>query len=338
MYPSTNYRSLLGKDYYFIDLRTPMEYEKATIPGAYSLPILTNEEYRHISTLYDRGQVEEAKKKGVELVSYKLPEIFSTILEKTKEKKVVLFCARGGYRSTVLFTLCRALHVDILKLDYGYKGYRQVILEELPKLVDRCTFINLNGLTGTGKTEILQELKSMGQVLDLEELANHRGSLLGGLGKGPQPGQKMFESLIFEKLLSFEEPTVFVESESSKIGNLYVPQVLYKKYKESPHQIKIRSSREKRIQRIHQDYLPQEDEAKRKEALACVRSMERYINPKKLQHLLERLEQGEVDWVIGELMEKYYDKSYSIGKGNMERVYDNEDSKETALKIGMDYL
>ena len=186
------------ESFILIDVRSPSEFASETIPGAINIPIFDDEERKSVGTTYVQQSTDEAKKMGMIAASKKLPAIYEQISElDEKYDKLILFCARGGFRSSSLVSLFMTVGVNVFKLDKGYKGYRGFINENLPKVIDGVKFVVLYGNTGTGKTDILKFLEEKGQdVLDLETCANHRGSTLGSVGLGNQSSQKMFESLI----------------------------------------------------------------------------------------------------------------------------------------------
>ncbi len=211
----------------FVDVRSPAEFEDSTIYGAVNLALFTDEERKIIGTMYKHDSPADAKQLGVEIVSEKLPILYKEIIRLRKEtgKRIVLFCARGGMRSTSLALLLNGLGEKVYYLKDGYKGYRKVVMNGIDELSNEVTYIVLHGRTGVGKTKILDELTDLGMdVLDLEGGANHRGSLLGGVGLGEQPSTKAFESFIYHTLKNRKTDFIFVESESRRIGKLFVPQ------------------------------------------------------------------------------------------------------------------
>ena len=187
----------LDEDYILVDVRSPGEYLEYTIPNAINIPILDNEERKAVGTVYRQESVEAAKKLGVKIVSSKLPEIYEKILDlKKTNKNIVLFCERGGLRSTTLFELFNSMGVGLKKLNGGYKGYRNLVNKLLPEINSQKTYLVLHGFTGTGKTDILKALTKKGyDVLDLEGKANHRGSILGKVGLDKEIGQNNLKQI-----------------------------------------------------------------------------------------------------------------------------------------------
>lgn len=209
-----------------IDVRSEGEFAEDHIPGAINLPVLNNAERERVGTIYKQVSSFDAKKIGAALVSANISRHIEGILQdRPRHWKPLVYCWRGGGRSGALAHVLAQIGWKVGQLDGGYKAYRRAILEELPTLPARFDWRVVCGMTGTGKSQLLRALKTQGaQVLDLEELAAHRGSVLGNLPDAPQPAQKMFESRVWHALkhLSPDQP-VFVESESRKIGRLRVP-------------------------------------------------------------------------------------------------------------------
>ncbi len=314
----------------FIDLRSEGEFLEATIPGSINMPVLSNEERKIVGTVYVEGDVERAKVLGVGFMSKKLDDYYKKISHLSHEGEVVLFCSRGGYRSTVFFNLLKSLGQKVYKLNFGYKGYRRYIIESLEEEYERFNFVNLKGYTGCGKTEILKRLEKVAQVLDLEGLANHRGSSLGHVGMEPQPSQKMFESLIYEKLESFSNGIVFVESESTRIGSLIVPKKLYDAYTYSKDQVLVNSPMEYRVKRILEEYTGSSNFTD--EILEGLNNLKRYISEGRYENYLKALEEKNYEFIIEDLIVKYYDMNYSI-KGNYSLVVENTNSEKAAKEI-----
>lgn len=209
-----------------IDVRSEGEFAEDHIPGAINLPVLNNAERERVGTIYKQVSSFDAKKIGAALVSANISRHINAImLDRPRDWRPLVYCWRGGGRSGALAHVLAQIGWRVGQLDGGYKAYRRAILEELPTLPARYDWRVVCGMTGTGKSRLLRALQQQGaQVLDLEELAAHRGSVLGNLPDELQPSQKMFESRVWYALkhLSPERP-VFVESESRKIGRLRVP-------------------------------------------------------------------------------------------------------------------
>jgi tRNA 2-selenouridine synthase len=212
-----------------IDVRSPGEFAEDHIPGAINLPVLNDAERARVGTLYKQVSSFEAKKIGAALVSRNIAQHLDTwFADKPKSYRPLVYCWRGGSRSGSMTHILQKIGFPAMQLEGGYKAYRRHVVAELASLPSHLTYHVVCGPTGSGKSRLLQALASQGaQVLDLEMLAAHRGSLLGALPDQPQPPQKSFESAIWSALSGFDPARpVFVESESKKIGALRVPEAL----------------------------------------------------------------------------------------------------------------
>lgn len=215
-----------------IDVRSPSEFAEDHVPGAINCPVLSDEERVRVGTIYKQVNAFEAKKIGAALVARNIAEhIEAQFLDKPRNWKPLIYCWRGGNRSGAMAHILSQIGWHVQKLDGGYKKYRGEVNRALAAWPPRFTFQVVCGMTGSGKTRLLQVLESVGaQVLDLEKLAAHRGSVLGGLPSESQPSQKAFETRIWQLLRGFNPAQpVFVESESKKVGNLRVPEALMQK-------------------------------------------------------------------------------------------------------------
>ena len=212
-----------------IDVRSPGEFLEDHIPGASNLPVLDDAERATVGTLYKQVSGFAAKKIGAPLVWRNVARHLDThFADKPKTWHPLIYCWRGGSRSGSLAYVLQQIGFNAPQLDGGYKAYRRAVLADLALLPTRHRFLVVSGPTGSGKTRLLQSLaRQGGQVLDLEQLALHRGSLLGALPGQAQPNQKSFESAIWNALRRFDPARpVFVESESKRIGALCVPEAL----------------------------------------------------------------------------------------------------------------
>ena len=212
-----------------IDVRTPSEFALDHVPGARNLPVLSNEERAHVGTLYKQVSPFTARKAGAALISANIARHLDIELQdKPRAWRPLVYCWRGGQRSGAFTHVLREIGWDARQLEGGYKSFRRAVVDALPSLVKPFRWLVVCGLTGSGKSRLLVALEEAGaQVLDLERLAAHRGSVLGDLPGAPQPSQKMFESLLWDELRGFDPlRPVYVESESKKIGVLQVPQAL----------------------------------------------------------------------------------------------------------------
>ena len=303
----------INEDYAFVDVRSNGEYDEFTIPGAVNIPIFNNEERSTIGTIYKNESIEKAKKVGIQFVSAKLLELYEQFSDlKNNHREVVIFCERGGMRSSALWSLFNSIGLRTIKLEGGYKGYRAAINENLPKLVEEVTFIMLHGHTGTGKTELLKLLEQRGlDVLDLEGFANHRGSLLGDVGLPGKVSQKKYDALVFEKLRRRKSNFILIEAESGRIGNVIIPKFMHNKMKQGIH-ILVEGSLDARAKRIVDEYIVNENS--KQEILDALDKLGRYLGEKKTAHIIELVQAEDYMEATRELMVMHYDPLYAKGQ------------------------
>ena len=231
-----------------IDVRSPIEFADDHIPGAVNMPVLSDEERVIIGTLYKQESPFIARKKGAALVARNIADhLDARLSDKSSDFSPLIHCWRGGQRSHAFARICSEVGWRSYVLTGGYKQYRRDVMAGLETVPQTLSFIVVAGRTGSRKTDILNALEAKGaQVLDLEGLANHRGSLLGHIKDSPQPSQRMFESLLNSKLQSFDSSApVYVESESSRVGNVQLAPELWKRIVAAP-QISISAPRQDR--------------------------------------------------------------------------------------------
>jgi tRNA 2-selenouridine synthase len=212
-----------------IDARSEDEYVQDRLPGAINWPTLNNAERIQIGTLYKQVNPFEARKRGAAIAARNIAgHIEREVIDKPKDWKPLTYCWRGGQRSGALSLILSQIGFKVTIVEGGYKAFRAAIVQDTALRVVQLNFQVVCGPTGSGKTRLLQALRAGGaQVLDLEDLANHRSSVLGAVPGLKQPSQKCFDTLIWNQLRQFD-PTrpVFIESESKKVGNLAVPMAL----------------------------------------------------------------------------------------------------------------
>ena len=212
-----------------IDVRSEGEYAEDHVPGALSCPVLDDAERALVGTIYKQQSSFDAKKIGAALVSANIARhLRERFQDRPREWRPLVYCWRGGSRSGSFAQVLAQIGWRVGQLDGGYKAYRRAVIAGLETLPSSFRWRVVCGMTGTGKSRLLRALNAAGaQVLDLEALAAHRGSILGNLPGEPQPTQKSFESLVWDALMRFDPAKpVFVEAESRKIGKLRVPEAL----------------------------------------------------------------------------------------------------------------
>ncbi|KKK37782.1 tRNA 2-selenouridine synthase [Mesobacillus campisalis] len=328
-----------SKKYVPVDVRSPIEHGEAAIPGSVNIPLFTNEERQEIGILYKHSGDQAAKWRAMEIVSPKLPSILNQIknLEDSGAQPVI-HCWRGGSRSKAVASFLEFSGIPSLRLAGGYRAYREYILEQIPMLLPEKAVV-LHGLTGTGKTEILKELQGRGYpVLDLEKMANHRGSLFGTIGIGDGHNQKTFDALLFERLSEIKGSGYFIiEAESKRIGRAAQPETMVERKMNGTHFL-ISCSLDNRIERIYREYVePYKTETWFKNNVdeKVERIVKRLKNPELAEELEEALIKGDYRTVISILLVHYYDPRYSHSlkeySGKFIEVYGNDSAKAAAL-------
>ena len=220
-----------------IDVRSPNEFEQDHLPGAINLPVLDDAERAQVGTLNAQASAFSAKRHGASLVAANIAKLIAgPLADKPPGWKPLVYCWRGGNRSASLATVLARIGWRTTVLTGGYRAYRRWVIDQIDKLAPVTDFHVIAGRTGSGKSRLLQALSAnQVQVLDLEALANHRGSVLGLLPDDIQPSQKQFESRLAAALAQFDSASpVFVESESRKIGQVQIPSALIAKMRASP--------------------------------------------------------------------------------------------------------
>jgi len=239
-----------------IDVRSPAEFAEDRLPRAVNCPVLDDEQRASIGTLYKQVSPFAAKKAGAALVARNIAtHIEQQFLDKPREWRPLLYCWRGGQRSGAFSHVLRQVGWDAQRLEGGYKAWRRHVLDEMETLPQRFRYRIVSGPTGSGKSRLLEALALRGaQVLHLEELAAHKGSVLGALPGAAQPSQKMFESRLYLALAALDpERPVFVEAESRRIGNLQLPDLLLEQIRASPG-VQIDATTTARVDFLLRDY------------------------------------------------------------------------------------
>ncbi|MDP3453053.1 MAG: tRNA 2-selenouridine(34) synthase MnmH [Bacteroidales bacterium] len=292
----------LSKQFPIIDVRSPGEYEHAHIPGALSLPLFLNDERAEVGTIYkQRGRV-KAVQRGLEIVGPKLAKFTKFALDLHSEE-LLIHCWRGGMRSSSMAWLLENVGIKSTLLIGGYKSYRSYILScfDTPLKI-----ILLGGYTGSGKTDLLKILKDSGQqVLDLEGIAEHKGSAFGAIGQPDQPSNEYFENLLYSQIKKLDrESVVWIEDESRNIGKVFIPEPLWKQMRVSPL-VKVEASFETRVERLMRDYgcYPVD------KLCASIKKIEKRLGYDKCKLALDACERGDLK-SAAEISLLYYDKAY----------------------------
>ncbi len=293
-----------------IDVRAPVEFAEDHLPGALNLPVLNDEERALVGTIYKQESVFEARKVGASLVSANISQYLAGHLRnKPGGYRPLLYCWRGGQRSRSMATVFQEVGWPVTLLEGGYKAFRGRVLSDLQESPKRFSYRVLAGLTGTGKTEILKELASRGeQVLDLEGLANHQGSLLGEPEAGQNMSQKRFESRLWHELSSFDVARpVWTEAESAKIGQVFCPKALLQMLRGSVR-IEVEVPMADRVAYLHSHY--QGWESRREVLMGKLKWLNRRHGQAEIDAWQELVDAGEWPEFVQRLLEVHYDPAY----------------------------
>ena len=247
----------LGSFHTVIDARSPAEYAEDHLPGAVNWPVLDNDERRTVGTEYVQVSAFDAKKIGAAMIAKRIGELLQAqVQDKPRDWQPLVYCWRGGKRSGTLAWFLDQIGFRTTLIDGGYKAFREQVREQLATLPLRLNYVVIAGRTGSGKTRLLQALTEAGaQVLELEGLARHRGSVLGGLPHEPQPTQKAFDTQLWSVLSAFDPARpIYVESESRKIGQLQVPTALLERMRSDGRVVMVTMPDESRIELLVEEY------------------------------------------------------------------------------------
>lgn len=297
----------LGKAVF--DVRSPGEFASGHIPGARSLPLFLDDERAIVGTLYKKEGRQAAILEGLDFVGPKMRRFVEAVQAAVgpPPETVQLYCWRGGMRSQSMAWLLGLVGYEVVVLAGGYKSYRRWVLAELARALD---FRVLAGPTGVGKTEILKELEKLGEpILDLEGIANHRGSAFGGLLLSEQPTQQQFENQLsweIARLRAMKRP-VWVEDESRMIGRCCLPDGVMKAKNRAPVFV-VNATRESRLERLVGIY----GRASKEELFQAFEGIKRRLGGLRMARAQAAVEAGDLA-AAAELALQYYDKAYATG-------------------------
>ena len=342
----TYQESLKLKNSIFIDARTKAEYEEATIPGAVNIELLNHEERKIIGTIYKQQSPKKAKLKGVELVSPKIPDLIAEVNKLAKKyDNLIIFCSRGGLRSKSLAEFSDLAGIEVYRLEGGYKHYRHYIMDKLENYEFKGEIVVLHGNTGVGKTYILKKMEHRGaNIIDLEGIANHRGSAFGSIGLEEPYNQKYFESLLWEELKSKDHKNgvIFVEAESRRVGHSVIPDFFHQEMK-AGEDLLINASLQKRVENIYLEYI-RDIESNQSEfierVLESLTAIKKYLIKKAGKDsyfkLLDLAEAAKFKELTKILLEEYYDPMYEHSQKKVDTYraeIDAENIEKAAEKI-----
>jgi tRNA 2-selenouridine synthase len=287
-----------------VDVRSEGEYGEGHIPAAVNIPILNNAERVVVGTTYKKMGQQQAIREGFRLVGPRLVDIITSAENVGKE--LVVHCWRGGMRSGNFCQFVNMAGIKTHQVRGGYKAYRQFGAEYFEK---NYPFLVLSGLTGSGKTEILRALKKAGeQVIDLEGLANHKGSAFGGLGQPPQPSTEHFQNLLFEELFRIDTTRrIWIEDESIAVGKIFLPAPFWKGMSQSPI-ISVDVPKDVRTTRLVQEY----GNVDRHGFANSLKGITKKLGGQHYNTALDHVNAGNMYDAIGIIL-NYYDKAYAAG-------------------------
>ena len=293
-----------------LDARSPSEFAEDHLPDAVNVPVLDDDERARVGTIYKQASAFDARRLGAPLAARNIARhIEALFADKPRTWRPLVYCWRGGGRSGSLAHVLRQVGWDARKLEGGYKAFRRQVVAELETLPGRFAFHVICGATGSGKSRLLEALTVEGaQVLDLEVLAAHRGSVLGELPDAPQPTQKSFETAIWSALSAFDAARpVFVESESKKVGNLRVPEALIERMRGS-RCFRLEAGEEARVALLMEEYahFVANPEALR-EKLECLTPLH---GAERIGAWTAQLRAGAWHPLVRDLLRDHYDPAY----------------------------
>jgi tRNA 2-selenouridine synthase len=293
-----------------IDVRSPSEYADDHLPGAINCPVLTDEERERVGTIYKQVDPFEAKKIGAAITARNIANFIDTQLhDKPRGWSPLVYCWRGGNRSGSMAYILAKVGWRVVQLEGGYKTFRHHVLNELEVLPLDMQFRSICGATGSGKSRLIKALEDSGcQVLDLEGLACHKGSVLGDMETIQQPAQKLFESMLWDKLRALDPARpIYVESESKKIGNVRVPELLMARMRQAPC-IEVVLERQDRIQLLLEEY---EFFLRDPERLKLsLRRLHKLHGEAVISEWESMIDAGQWQLLVSTLLDKHYDPAY----------------------------
>ncbi len=315
-----------------LDVRSEGEFDYGHILNATNLPLFNNEERKIIGTAYKQQGKNEAILLGLDYVGKKMSEFVRFVQPKVNDNKVFVHCWRGGMRSGSMAWLLNLFGYEVHVLTGGYKAYRHYVLQQIAQ---KFKLIVIGGKTGSGKTDVLLKLKEMGeQVIDLEGLANHKGSAFGALGLPPQPSTEHFENLLADVIKHFDlSRRVWIEDESKTVGRVFIDLNLWNNMRTSPVFI-IDLPLEIRLQRLVRDYGEQ--------AIAgleeAITNIKRRLGNEQWKNAIDAVQAKDFAGAA-KITLYYYDKAYDKGLGMKETkeifrfVFDTDDVEHVARAL-----
>lgn len=295
-----------------VDVRSPKEYMEGHIPGAINIPLFDDRERAVVGKLYVNSGRQTAIESGLEIIGPKMAEFARDAGKIAVKGKLLVHCWRGGMRSESMAWLYERIGLQCSVLEGGYKAYRNFLIKETGNIP---YLMVIEGPTGSGKTEILLSLRLMGeQVMDLEDLARHRGSVFGGIGMKSQPTTQQFQNNLLGELLQLDRSKrIWVEGESLTIGKVFLPDPFWDRMNDA-RLVEIKVPRDERIKRLVSEYgkLP------KKEMEYAITSLVKRIGEVRKNEILNDYNEGNLELTARKLLD-YYDKLYHHSRLNYKR-------------------
>lgn len=314
-----------------VDVRAPLEFFKGHLPNAINIPLFEDSERAEIGTLYKQQGKDTAVNRGLEIVSPKMISFVDSVKKLSKDKKVFVYCFRGGMRSNSFAWLMNTSGLDAVIMQGGYKAFRNFVLMDFEK---ERKIILVGGKTGSGKTDIIKKLKELAlQTVDLEKIAHHKGSAFGSINEQKQNPQQVFEHEVFHQL-SLLDPTqaVLMEDEAQSIGYNKLPQGLWRQMEKSTI-IKIEIPFELRVQKLVEDYSTVDIEALKN----CIIKISQQLGSLNTKLCIQYLDEGNLH-DVARLSLLYYDRAYEFSYQKKKQPIfhlnsDTIDAETNALKV-----
>lgn len=314
-----------------IDVRSPGEFEHGHIPGAINLPLFSNEERSAVGTLYVNRGSKDAMMKGLEIVGPKMKEYAEFALRIAPRREALMHCWRGGMRSNSMAWLFNTTGVKTHTLTGGYKSYRTYVRNYLSTPLK---LVVIGGMTGSGKTDVLEYLESQGeQIVHLERLARHKGSVFGGVGMPLQPTTEQFENDLFARIVELNPlKPVYVENESILIGRVFIPRPFFEQMSVAPL-VNLCVPFNRRVLQLVNTYT----QGDRQLLVEGVKRIERRLGMENTARAIELIENGNMTAAV-EIVLKYYDRMYARTKKIqnrkvMEMKIEQESVREIAERV-----
>ncbi len=315
-----------------VDVRSPSEFNRGHITGAINIPLFDDKQREKVGIKYKKEGRSKAILAGIELTGHAMHLKLQQALDTAKDGKLLVHCWRGGMRSETMAWLFSLGDIETKILEKGYKAYRNYILAAF---TEKRKIIILGGMTGSSKTRILNHLGKLGeQVIDLEKLANHKGSAFGALGQLPQPSSEHFANLLYHEWSKLnKEIPVWLEDESRNIGNVFMPDNFYNNLQDSPT-IVLYVEIEKRLPHLMEEYSKYPSDLLKD----SIMKISKRLGGDNTKEALNAVDKGDFAKAV-EITLRYYDKAYlyGISQKNPEKLItvkaDTNDVETNAEKV-----